>query len=112
MTPNKTARRPLSYAHAATVMALWLVADTAGGQSPNLVIRHVILIDATGAAPRHNMMVVVREGRIASVDHDTPAPTSSSAVVIDGKGKFLMPGLWERFTSVPSPTAAEDDTSH
>src|SRR6266540_4033482 len=37
--------------------------------------------------------VVIRSGRIASLERSGSVPTGSN--VIDGSGKFLMPGLWD-----------------
>jgi hypothetical protein len=39
------------------------------------------------------MTVIVRGDRIVSVGKGTPAP--AGAQVIDGRGKFVMPGLWD-----------------
>jgi imidazolonepropionase-like amidohydrolase len=52
------------------------------------------LIDATGAAPVKDSVVVVRDGRIASVGVSVPR----GMAVVDGKGKTLLPGLWEMHT--------------
>jgi imidazolonepropionase-like amidohydrolase len=49
------------------------------------------LIDGTGAAPVPDSVVVVKDGRIASVSGAVPAGMK----VVDGKGKTLLPGLWE-----------------
>ncbi len=58
-----------------------------------LVITHVTVIDATGKAPARNMTVVIRDGHIAAIDSTIEVPTN--ATVIDGTGKFLIPGLWD-----------------
>jgi imidazolonepropionase-like amidohydrolase len=57
-----------------------------------LVIRNVRVIDGTGAAPRENQTLVIRDGRIASVGPTTQSlpPTTYS---IDGTGKTILPGL-------------------
>jgi imidazolonepropionase-like amidohydrolase len=39
------------------------------------------------------MTVVIRGDRVASVDKGKPAPVG--AQVIDGRGKFAIPGLWD-----------------
>src|SRR5262245_24413712 len=59
---------------------------------PALVIRAVTLIDGTGRAPLANATVVVEGGRIARVATDS-APPPSGATIVDGRGKFLIPGL-------------------
>ena len=62
-------------------------------QSPALVIRNVTLIDGTGAAAQPGTTVVVTGNRITAVGRNAQAP--QGAQVIDGSGKFLMPGLWD-----------------
>ena len=59
------------------------------------------MIDATGAAPKRNYSVVVRDGRITDVK---PSGESvEGAVVIDAAGKFLIPGLWDMHAHTPAP---------
>ena len=60
---------------------------------PPLVIRDVTVIDCTGAPPQPAMTVVIRNGRIAQLAKTTEVP--KGARVIDGHGKFLIPGLWD-----------------
>lgn len=55
-----------------------------------IAITDVTVIDGTGAAPRSDVTVVINGGRIASIGND-PAP--ADAVVIDGDGKYLLPGF-------------------
>jgi imidazolonepropionase-like amidohydrolase len=58
-----------------------------------LAFVHVTVIDCTGAAPQPDMTVVVADGRIAAVGKIVPIP--ANAQVVDGSGKFLIPGLWD-----------------
>jgi imidazolonepropionase-like amidohydrolase len=51
------------------------------------------LVDATGAAPVENSVVIVRNGRIAAAGAGIAIPKGMP--VIDGKGQTLLPGLWE-----------------
>jgi imidazolonepropionase-like amidohydrolase len=62
-----------------------------------LAITHVTLIDGSGAAPRPDATVLVENGAITHVlAGKTPAPVSLDGYnVIDGSGKFLIPGLWD-----------------
>ena len=61
-----------------------------------LVITHVTLIDGTGAAPKRNAAVYVEDGRIARIDTSGAAPKAEPGLdVLDGTGKFLIPGLWD-----------------
>jgi imidazolonepropionase-like amidohydrolase len=59
-----------------------------------LVITHVTVIDVTGAAPKPDMTVTVRGGRIAEIKRSS-RKMPKGAQVVDGRGKFLIPGLWD-----------------
>ncbi len=56
-----------------------------------------------------NQTVVVRDGRIASVGPAASITVPSGAVRIDGRGKFLMPGLAEMHAHVLGPQAANSE---
>ena len=58
----------------------------------NLLIETVTLIDGTGAAPLPGASVLVRGDRIDTVSA-APMKHDPGVEVIDGTGKFLMPGL-------------------
>lgn len=73
-----------------------IVAAAACGEPipEQLVIAHVTVIDVTTGKALPDRNVVVRGDRIASVEAGT-MPLDKSATVIDGRGKFLIPGLWD-----------------
>ena len=82
----------------ATVLAVCLaIALSFGcdGQRDVLVIRNVTVIDGTGAEPEPDMTVVIEQRRIRTVGTEGGARYPSSARVIDGTGKYLVPGLWD-----------------
>jgi len=56
-----------------------------------IVIHNATVIDGTGAPPRPNADIVIREGRIASIEA-TKAPREGASV-IDATGKYVIPGL-------------------
>ena len=58
-----------------------------------LVLHNATLIDATGADPRPNISLELREGRIARIFPAAQLPASPDAPVIDLAGCFLLPGL-------------------
>jgi imidazolonepropionase-like amidohydrolase len=60
-----------------------------------LVLAHVTVIDATGRAPQADQTVVIDGGRIASIGPSASARVPKNARVVDGTGKFLIPGLWD-----------------
>lgn len=61
---------------------------------PPLAIEHVTVEPMTpGGAPQSDMTVVIRDGRIASVGPSASAPSIAGARRIEGRGRFLIPGL-------------------
>ena len=59
------------------------------------MIKRVTVIDATGRGPESNMTVIADGGRIVAVGPWRKTHTPRKAVVVDGTGKFLIPGLWD-----------------
>ena len=60
-----------------------------------LVITHVTVIDATGSLAMPDMTVVITGNRIANLGKTGKMRIPKGAQVIDGAGKFLIPGLWD-----------------
>jgi hypothetical protein len=54
--------------------------------------------------------VVVRDGRIVSIGPQASASVPAGAMRIDGRGKYLMPGLAEMHAHVLGPQAANSET--
>jgi imidazolonepropionase-like amidohydrolase len=71
-----------------------LTAAQSARAGKTLVITHVTLIDVANAAPKPDMTVTVRGGRIADIER-TSRKIPKDALVVDGRGKFLIPGLWD-----------------
>ena len=65
------------------------------GRAQSLVITHVTVIDATGHAPEPDMAVVMHGDRIDAVSPWKKRHIPKGAVIVDGTGKFLIPGLWD-----------------
>ncbi len=59
-----------------------------------IAIRNVSVIDVTTGTVRPNVTVRIADGRIAAIDPDAKAQ-AATARVVDGSGKFLIPGLWD-----------------
>ena len=58
---------------------------------PVLAFTHAEIVDGTGAAPKYNQTLVVKDGRIAALGAHAPVP--KDATVIDARGKTLLPGF-------------------
>lgn len=63
----------------------------------------VVPMDAERTLPGHT--VIVRDGRIAEVGPSASVAVPAGAARIDGRGKYLMPGLAEMHAHVPGPQA-------
>lgn len=72
-----------------------VVSATLSGQRVPLAITDVTVIDGTGGATISHMTVVISGGMIIAVDSMSRAIVPADAHVIDGRGKFLIPGLWD-----------------
>ena len=71
-----------------------LAVTPAGAMSQGtVVIRNVTVIPMTGAGPLTARTVVVRDGRIEAVGPSVTVP--AGADVVDGSGKYLIPGLFD-----------------
>jgi imidazolonepropionase-like amidohydrolase len=62
---------------------------------PSVAITQVTVIDGTGAAPRPNQTVVTEGGRIVALGVTDDVDIPRDALVVDGAGKYLIPGLWD-----------------
>lgn len=76
------------------------------GWSQSLVIKDVTVIDATGKAAQPNMTVEIEGGRIIAVLPSQGTHTPKNATIVDGAGKFLIPGLWDMHVHGASDTRA------
>lgn len=63
--------------------------------TPALVITHVTIIDMVRPRPLTDMTVIVRGNRIRSITKSGGVRIPRNAQVIDARGKFLIPGLWD-----------------
>lgn len=72
------------------------VAFSAGNaQEHALAITHVNVIDATGAPVQPDATVIVRGNRIVTVGKSSEVKIPGDAQVIEARGKYLIPGLWD-----------------
>jgi imidazolonepropionase-like amidohydrolase len=65
------------------------------GSSDALVLQHVTVIDGTGRAPQPDQTVIIAGGRISEIGPASRIKIGKAANVIDARGKFLIPGLWD-----------------
>ncbi len=60
-----------------------------------VAITHVSVIDVRSGEIRNDYTVVVTDRHISYAGPASSAPSTRRARIVDGKGKFLIPGLWD-----------------
>ena len=75
----------------------------ASAQEASTAFTHVTVIDGRSPEPRSDQNVVVRGNRIVAVGPAASTSVPSGARVIDGRGKFLIPGLWDMHVHTTMP---------
>src|SRR3984893_14268740 len=91
-----------------------LATVTSFAAAQTLTIAHVNLIDVTdgdvtGSTVRPDTTVTVEGNRVLSVGPST-AGHPQSGIVVDGRGQYLIPGLWDMHTHVYFDNTAADGT--
>jgi hypothetical protein len=65
------------------------------GVTGEFLVRNVAIVDVVNDRIVPERDVVVRNGRIDSIGASLPGSGQRGLVVVDGTGKFLIPGLWD-----------------
>jgi len=86
--------RPLDALRTVFAIATLAAAPAAVPDPDTLAIINVTAIDAAGGPARPGVNVLVRDGRIVSVENAAISMPPDTRQV-DGAGKFLIPGLWD-----------------
>jgi Amidohydrolase family len=91
-------------------LCIALVASTTsiGKDDTALLIRNVnvVSIERNRLQPEHD--VLIRAGRIVAIGASGRVRTPNSTHVVDGRGKFLIPGLWDFHVHIFSAPGEED----
>ncbi len=61
--------------------------------SPVIALTHARVIDGTGAAPRDDQTLILRDGNIAEIGNAASVQVPAGAQVLDLTGKTVIPGL-------------------
>jgi imidazolonepropionase-like amidohydrolase len=61
--------------------------------APVIALTHVRVIDGTGAAPRADQTLVIRDGKIAALGDAASTKIPEGAKVLDLSGRTIIPGL-------------------
>jgi imidazolonepropionase-like amidohydrolase len=108
LVPSITPERPVRRCHLRFSLSLILLLAlfSVGGWSQSLVIKDVTVIDATGRAAAPHSTVVIDGDHIVAVSRSKKKHLPKNAVIVDGAGKFLIPGLWDMHVHGASDTRA------
>lgn len=112
-------RRPAhAVARRAVLLPLLLFAAPAACQSaspgvtpaaePAVAFVDVTVIPMDRERTLAGQTVVVRDGRIAEIGPAATVKPPAGARVVDGRGKFLMPGLSEMHAHIPTPQGGQE----
>jgi imidazolonepropionase-like amidohydrolase len=75
------------------LLLCWLA--IAGTAQDVTAIQRVTVIDGTDNAPRMDQSVIIRGNRIVDIGSAATVAVPHDAAIVDGKHKFLIPGLWD-----------------
>ena len=79
----------------ALLLGLFLPAATLAAEPRSTAITHVTIVDTTGGPAKADMTVVIDGELIVDVSPSSSAKPPGGARIVDGSGKFLIPGLWD-----------------
>lgn len=71
-------------------------------QQTSIVIKNISVIDGVSGEVQPNRTVVIVGNRIKSIGEKGKVAVPSRAKVIDGTGKYLIPGLWDAHVHLQS----------
>ncbi len=81
-------------------LALFLLAASIMSRAETLVINHVAVIDVKRGMVVTDRAVTIRDARIIKVESAHRFASRRDFRVVDGTGKFLIPGLWDMHVHV------------
>ncbi len=95
------------------ITAIVIVPNSVLGQvaAPTIAIRNVTIIDtragSASTARVANQSVVITGDRIVAVGPSGGVHVPGDATILDGTGKFLLPGLWDMHVHLNRATASQ-----
>ncbi|PSK94405.1 amidohydrolase family protein [Taibaiella chishuiensis] len=73
----------------------------------DILIRDINLIPMTGKKVIAGQSVLIRDGRILAIGKNAGSRAEAGAQVIEGKGRYLMPGLTDMHVHLPEPARTD-----
>lgn len=75
-------------------------------QQPETIIKNVNIIDVENGTSTNTQDVIIRDNKIVFIGKSKPHHKS---VIIEGNGKYLMPGLTEMHAHIPTPETENEE---
>ena len=75
------------------IIIMSCIKQTTENASADMLIKNITLIDGTGNNELYNQYIYLKDGRIVKID--TLANYSPADTIIDGSGKYMIPGLFD-----------------
>src|ERR1700676_1678315 len=90
------------------LLAALFLAGVPGGLGETfapLALMHVTVIDPSGRPAQADQTVIVSDGRVTAIGASGTLRVPKGARVIDARGKFLIPGLWDMHVHIAGISA-------
>jgi imidazolonepropionase-like amidohydrolase len=97
----------IAFAIASMVAPRLGLAQGGDDTSASFAITHVTVIDGTGRPPQPDRTIVVEGSRITAVGAATSTIVPHGIRVVDGRGKYVIPGLWDMHVHTDFPAGRE-----
>jgi amidohydrolase family protein len=76
-----------------------------------VVITNVNIVDVYTGVVQPRLVVVIRSGRITAIARHALIEQSPNIVVVNGEGKYLIPGLWDMHVHLAQTASGEQAAS-
>jgi imidazolonepropionase-like amidohydrolase len=80
---------------AAILFCLLAALPASSGPSTPIAITRVTILDVRDGSTKADMTVLISGNRISAVGPSKDTPLPRQVQIVDGQGKFLIPGLWD-----------------
>src|SRR5258708_4264967 len=82
--------------------------NRASAQTAPLFVTHVAVVDVIAGRVQPDMTVEIRGRTISAVSAGRPLRIPRRATVVDGRGEYLIPGLWDMHVHLSFPPGAAE----
>ncbi len=99
------------FASVLCAISIGFLSSCSSSNSKTIAITNVTVIDGTGSGAQPNLTVIVKDKKIAEVGPSASVSIPHGAKVINGTGKFLIPGLADmhiHLTGAGEPTGSRE----